>query len=179
MLLWPVWNDTGELSWIRRWNILLLVPGGLSYLQHCSTWSSPVNHLRLVYWGWKEREWEIESLWNAVAYVFKNSHSFTSTFYEGHITWHSQSLRVPWLLLFFLMCKKKHFYEIRASAVGAAVEQPFQLASSCGQALMLYLLSFLNHYKAFFLINLATKHLEKYRLILPTENISDKGSNDK
>lgn len=43
------------------------------------------------------------------------------------------------------------------------MEQPFQLASSCGQALILYLLYFLDHYKAFFLINLATKHLEKRR----------------
>lgn len=73
----------------------------------------------------------------------------------------------------FLMCKKSTFSAIRASAVGAAVEQPFQLASPCRQALTLYLPSFLDHYKALFLINLATKHLEKFRLILPVQNISD------
>lgn len=73
----------------------------------------------------------------------------------------------------FLMCKKSTFSEIRASAVGAVVEQLFQLASPCRQVLTLYLPSFLDHYKALFLIKLATKHLEKFRLILPIQNISD------
>lgn len=39
----------------------------------------------------------------------------------------------------FLMCKKSPFSEIRASALGAAMEQPFQVASPCRQALTLYL----------------------------------------
>lgn len=50
----------------------------------------------------------------------------------------------------YLMCKKSTFSEIRASAVGAAMEQPFQLPSPCRQALTLYLPSLLDQYKALF-----------------------------
>lgn len=71
----------------------------------------------------------------------------------------------------FLMCKKSTFSEIRASAVGAAMEQPFQLPSPCRQALTLYLPCLLDQYKALFLIKLATKHLEKFNLILPIQNL--------
>lgn len=73
----------------------------------------------------------------------------------------------------FLMCKKSTFSEIRASAVGAAMEQPFQLASPCRQVLALYLPSLLDQYKALFLIKLATKHLEKFSLIMPIQNLSN------
>lgn len=73
----------------------------------------------------------------------------------------------------FLMCKKSTFSEIRASVVGAAMEQPFQLASPCRQVLALYLPSLLDQYKALFLIKLATKHLEKFSLIMPIQNLSN------
>lgn len=159
-------KSPGLEGWILFWPS----PGALSCLQHCSTWWNPVNHLGVVYWL-KGRGGEIETLWN------------TSTYWKTVTLSHWLFMRVVLLhtakasgclgLYSFLMCKKSTFPEIRASAEGAAVEQPFQLASPCRQALTLYLPSFLDHYKVLFLINLATKHLEKIRLLLPIQNISD------
>lgn len=51
------------------------------------------------------------------------------------------------------------------------MEQPFQLASPCRQALTMYLPSLLDQYKTLFLIKLATKHLEKISLIMPIQNL--------
>lgn len=51
------------------------------------------------------------------------------------------------------------------------MEQPFQLPSPCRQALTLYLPSLLDQYKALFIIKLATKHLEKFSLIMPIQNL--------
>lgn len=140
-VVWLVWNDAGKDSRIRRLNPLLVKSWCPLVSTTLFNLIGPYKSLKSCT-GWKEREERLKPYEITLVYILKNSNSFTLTLFESFITPRSQGLRVPWLLLFLNVFKKRTFSEIRASAVGAAVEQLFQLASPCRQALTLYLPSF-------------------------------------